>query len=260
MPAPALLSRLRSLVSGDAPTAPPTVPDAPSQPRRSTDLGPVLADGLTLDAWIDYAEGDAPPAERRITIRTIYGGRTPDGCAVPAMLRAWCHQRQDSRMFATSCIRALRATRFGAALARPDDIAMWLRCESGLLHARDAKRLAAMRRRAQEEMDGADPIPARARHWVEPTPVRIETTRDDEPLARRIEDLLVVSYEAGADGAPVLIYVARDADVRRGRAVRVAPAGAAATRLLMLQSPPGGTPVSDVPGWVARLPQRAGAG
>ena len=89
--------------------------------------------------------------------------------------------------------------------------------------------------------------------------MRIETTRDDEPLARRIEDLLLVSYDAGADGAPVMIYVARDGDARRGRPVRIAPTGGAATKLLMLQSPPGGKPVGDVASWVARLSQRASA-
>lgn len=253
------MSRMRALVTGqesdrDA-EAGASMPGAErgSAPQPAAQ---VLAQGLALDAWVDYAEGGSVTADRRITIRTILGDHAADGCAVPTQLRAWCHSDDHLRLFDVAGIQALRASRTGAALRRPEDIGMWLRVESALLHPRDVERLNALRRRAQDEAEAAPAEPGAARRFVRPTPVRIETTRDDEPLARRIEDLFLLSWDAGPGGAPVVIYVAKDADARRGRAVRIAPGGAVPTRLLMLQTPPGGAQVLDVPRWVAQLPAR----
>ena len=218
----------------------------------------LLAQGLTLEAWIDYAEPDGVSTGRRISIRAILGNHAADGCPMPTQLRAWCHRDARLRSFDVACISALRASPGGTEMRRTEDIAMWLRVESALLHARDVERLNGLRRRAQHEAEAAAPEAGAARRQVRPTPVRIETTRDDAPMARRIEDLYLLSWEAGPGGTPVVIFVAKDPDARRGRAVRIAPAGEAPNRLLMLQAPPGGARVLDVPHWVALLPARAG--
>ncbi len=257
-PARVLLSRVRALVTGQETDQDPSPAVTPRADRLGAAPFPasVLAQGLALDARVDYAEADGISTDRRITIRTILGEHDAEGCAVPTQLRAWCHRDEHLRVFDLARVVALRASRTGAALRRAEDIAMWLRVESALLHPRDLERLNALRRRAQAEAEAAAPEPGATRRFVRPTPVRIETTRDDEPLARRIEDLYLLSWEAGPGGTPVVIYVAKEPAARRGRAVRVAPGGAAPNKLLMLQTPPGGAQVLDVPRWVAQLPAR----
>jgi hypothetical protein len=255
-PARALMSRVRALVAGqDSVAHGMAAPSADGRPAHQP-AAQVLAQGLALDAWVDYADGEAVIPDRRITIRTILGERAADGCAMPTQLRAWCHSEEHLRLFDIGRIQALRATRTGAALRRAEDIGMWLRVESRLLHARDVERLNTLRRRAQDEVEATPAEPGAARRFVRPIPVRVETTRDDEPLARRIEDLFLLSWDAGPGGSPVVIYVAKDPEARRGRAVRIAPGGAAPNKLLMLQTPPGGAQVLDVPRWVAQLPAR----
>ncbi len=258
-PARALMSRMRALVTGqesDRDAEPGAASPDGDRHGAAQPAGQVLAQGLALDAWVDYADGETVTPDRRITIRTILGEHAADGCATPTQLRAWCHSDEHLRLFDVARIQALRASRTGAALRRPEDIGMWLRVESALLHPRDVERLNALRRRAQDEVEAAPVEPGAARRFVRPTPVRVETTRDDEPLARRIEDLFLLSWDAGPGGSPVVIYVAKDAEARRGRAVRIAPGGAAPNKLLMLQTPPGGAQVLDVPRWVAQLPAR----
>jgi len=251
--APTLMSRFRALVGGQAAPTSPSV----SRPDAPADAGIVLAQGLALDAWIDDSKDDDASNERRVTIRAIHGHRDGEGCAVPMRLRGWCHREDGLRLIDVARIRSLRASQFGTALRRPADIGMWLRVEAGLIHARDVERLNALRRRAQEDAEAAQAEPASTRIWVRPTAIRIETTRHDEPLARRIEDLLLLSWDAGPGGLPIMIYVAKEPDARRGRAVSIAPDGHAPNKLLMLQAPPGGAHVLDVPRWVAQLPRRA---
>ncbi|MGG5818258.1 hypothetical protein [Falsiroseomonas sp. HW251] len=228
----------------------------PPSEEQATDPGPPLATGLTLEAWIDHAEPGGEATEHQIVIRNIHGTHAADGCPEPFALRARCETTGSTRLFLVERISGLRARRAGPSMTRAEDIAMWLRVESGLLHQRDIERLTGLRRRAQEEAESLDQ-PGRDRRWVEPTAIRIETTRDDAPMARRIEEMLLLSWDPGPDGAPAVIYVAKDAEARRGRAVRIAPGGDAPNRLLMLQAPAGtAIPVAEVPHWVAGLPQR----
>lgn len=249
-----LMSRFRALVGGHS--APSSRTSSSPRTEAGLEASTILAQCLTLDAWIDDGpEGDAS-GERRVTIRAIHGYRGGDGLAVPMRLRGWCHREDGLRLIDVARIRGLRASQFGAVLHRPADIGMWLRVEAGLIHARDVERLNTLRRRAQDEAEAAQPEPTTRRIWVRPVSVRIETMRDDEPLARRIEDLMMLSWEAGPDGMPSVIYVAKDADARRGRPVSIAPCDTAPNRLLSLQAPPGGAHVLDVPRWVAGLPRR----
>lgn len=258
-PAVSLMSRLRTLASGRAPAVASesmaVTPQAPPADDDVADAGPLLATGLNLDAWIDHEGPDGDIAERHLVIRNLHGRHAPDGCPEPFAVRARCEETGRMRLVAVDRIRGLRARRHGPCMTRDEDIAMWLRVESGLLHQRDIERLTGLRRRAQDEADAVDQ-PGRDRRWVEPTPVRIETTRDDAPLARRIEDMLLLSWDPGPDGRPAVIYVAKEADARRGRAVRIGSGGDAPNRLMMLQAPPGNLAIADVPRWVAGLPPR----
>lgn len=259
-PAFAFMSRLRTLAASrdqDEPCDATVVSAGPFRPSEepTIDPGPLLAAGLTLEAWIDYAESDGETVEHHIIIRNIHGVHAADGCPEPFALRARSETTGALLLFLVDRIQGLRARRHGPCMMRAEDIAMWLRVESALLHRRDIERLTGLRRRAQEDAEALDQ-PGRDRRWVEPTPVRIETTRDDAPMARRTEDMLLLSWDPGPDGSPAVIYVSKDADARRGRAVHIAPGGLASSRLLTLQAPPGSLAVTDVSRWVARLPAR----
>ena len=141
-PALAILSRVRAMVGGQQDEPHPSA----RMIRANDGAAPsLLAQGLTLDAWIDYAEPDGVSTGRRISIRAILGNHAADGCPMPTQLRAWCHRDARLRSFDVACISALRASPGGTQMRRTEDIAMWLRVESALLHARDVERLNVLR-------------------------------------------------------------------------------------------------------------------